>query len=64
MLWGDKTQHAFQELKRLHFSAPVLAFPTRVGAFILDTDASNDSIGAVFSQKVDDGSENVIAYYS
>ena len=43
--------------------APVLPYPTREGAFVLDTDASNTGIGAVLSQK-QGGEERVTAYLS
>ena len=45
------------------YQAPVLAYPTREGAFVLDTDATNTGIGAVLSQK-QRGEERVIAYFS
>ena len=41
---------------------PILSFP-KEGTFILDTDASGVTIGAVLSQK-QDGVEKVIAYFS
>ena len=41
----------------------MLAFPTQTGEFILDTDASHSSIGAVLSQ-IQEGQEKVIAYAS
>ena len=53
----------FEELKSRLCSAPILAFPdfNSEEPFILDTDFSGKSIGAVLSQK-QDGKEHVIAY--
>ena len=50
-------------LKRTLTTAPVLAYPLSDSKFILDTDASNFSIGAVLSQE-QDGIEKVISYAS
>ena len=47
----------------LNFSSPILAYPQPDKLFILDTDASNESVGAVLSQEID-GNEHVIAYWS
>lgn len=45
-------------------TAPILGYPdVNGGMFVLDTDASNDSIGTVLSQ-IQDGKETVIAYAS
>ncbi|GFU29445.1 hypothetical protein TNCV_418801 [Trichonephila clavipes] len=44
-------------------SAPILAYPEIGKQFIVDTDVSHGSIGAVFSQEID-GQERVIAYFS
>lgn len=45
-------------------TAPILGYPDlNGGMFLLDTDATNDSIGAVLSQ-IQDGKETVIAYAS
>ena len=41
----------------------MLAYPTSEDPFILDTDASDQGVGAVLSQ-VQDGEEKVVAYYS
>ena len=41
----------------------MLVFPSKDCSFIVDTDASNQGIGAVLSQ-VQDGNERVIVYYS
>jgi len=43
-------------------SSPILAFPETEEEFILDTNASNEGIGAVLLQK--DGIKRVIAYFS
>jgi len=62
-VWDTNCQNAFQELKRVLSSSPVLSFPREEGEFILDTDASRIGIGAVLSQK-QDGKEKVIGYFS
>ena len=61
--WDEKCQHAFETLKQLLVTAPVLAYPTDEGDYVLDTDASNYAMGAVLSQ-VQNGEERVIAYAS
>ena len=61
--WGREQQDAFDQLKQLLEQAPVLAHPRKEGSFILDTDASNEGIGAVLSQ-VQDDEEKVIAFAS
>jgi len=48
--WTEEAQQSFEALKSALTSPPVLAIPCDEGAFTLDTDASNDSIGAVLSQ--------------
>jgi len=61
--WTASCEEAFEQLKGLLTSAPVLAYPQRDALFILDTDASNHGIGAVLSQ-LQDGVERPIAYCS
>ena len=61
--WTGECQLAFDNLKCCLTKAPVLAYPDFKQEFILDTDASNHSVGAVLSQ-VQDGEERVIAYAS
>jgi len=60
-IWTEQCNTAFEELKLRLTSSPILSFPTEIGQFILDTDASNHGMGAVLSQ-VQDGKEKVIAY--
>ena len=66
--WTDLHQSAFRKLKNALVSAPILAYPTQHGQYILDTDASQFACGAVLTQVQKDDSgqdvERVIAYYS
>ena len=62
--WSQKCEAAFQELKLCLTKAPVLAYPSERGQFILDTDSSGFGIGGVLSQVQSDGTERVIAYGS
>ena len=59
--WDSQCQNAFDSLRQKLVSAPVLALPDFATQFILDTDASDDGIGAVLFQRQKDGSEHVIA---
>jgi hypothetical protein len=45
--WTNEYQLAFEELKNRLVSSPILAHPDFSKKFILDTDASNEAIGAV-----------------
>ena len=62
-IWPDAARKAFYQLKELFATTPVLSYPNEDDPFILDTDASNDSIGAVLSQ-VHDGREVPLAFAS
>ena len=61
--WSETQEAAFLLLKQAMVTAPVLGYPRPQDLFILDTDASDHSIGAQLSQ-VQDGKEVVIAYAS
>ena len=61
--WTADAQESFEALKSALTSPPVLAMTCDEGHFTLDTDASNDSIGAVLSQ-CQEGVERVIAFGS
>ncbi|GFV79700.1 retrovirus-related Pol polyprotein from transposon opus [Trichonephila clavipes] len=50
-------------LKEALTSSPILIYPQPDKPFILDTDVSNESVGAVLSQEID-GQERVVAYWS
>ena len=65
-LWTTECERAFSELKHLLTTSPVLAYP-RFGpsqSFILETDASGVSLGAILSQVQEDGVIHPIAYAS
>jgi hypothetical protein len=51
--WTEECQEAFEKLKELLTSTPILAYPNVNNKFCLDTDASDYAIGAVLSQKQD-----------
>ena len=59
--WNDECQVAFDRLKAALTSSPIFAMPTDGDVYVLDTNASEQSIGAVFSQKKR-VEEKVIAY--
>ena len=61
--WSEAEDTAFNSLKTLLISAPILSFPREKGLYILDCDASGTGIGSVLSQ-IQDGEERVIAYAS
>ena len=64
--WSVECENAFGKLKELLVSAPVLAHP-KFGdseGFVLETDASYVGLGAILSQKQEDGEIHPIAYAS
>ena len=50
-------------LRAALIDAPILAFPTETGLYVLDTDASNFGLGGVLSQ-IQNDQERVVAYCS
>ena len=61
--WSSECQRAFDQLKAILTSAPVLSLPNDHDEFVLDCDASNHSIGGVLSQ-IQDGVEKPICFAS
>ncbi|GBM61026.1 Retrovirus-related Pol polyprotein from transposon 297 [Araneus ventricosus] len=61
--WTEECEKSFNNLKQALTSSPILTYPRTDKDFILDTDASNEGIGAVLSQKIEN-EERAIAYFS
>ncbi|XP_064399260.1 uncharacterized protein LOC135345747 [Halichondria panicea] len=64
VIWTDTCEQAFQKLKTLLSTSPILASPDFTQQFILQTDASDRGIGAVLSQLDGTGMDRPVAYYS
>ena len=62
-VWDTVCSTAFYTLCDSLVHAPILAFPTETGQYILDTDASNFGLGGVLSQ-IQGDVERVVAYCS
>ena len=63
-LWTPECEKAFLDLKIALTTAPVLGYADYTRDFIVETDACATGLGAVLSQKQDDGPPRVIAYAS
>ena len=62
--WNITHQLAFQDLKAAMQNPPVLRPPHWEDEFVLQVDASNRGLGAILSQKDQEGEEHPIAYAS
>src|SRR5437867_10677960 len=60
--WTMECQQAYENLKELMITTPVLIHANLHKQFILTTDASQDSIGYVLSQEGSDGKEHPVAF--
>ena len=61
--WTEAADFAFEHLKKLCTSTPILAYPDYKLPFVLHTDSSSEGLGAVLYQK-QEGKLRVIAYAS
>ena len=59
-----KVQEVVRVLKDKIQSTPMLVFPDFDKPFLLETDASKEGLGAVLSQKQDDGSYHPVTFGS
>ena len=62
--WTDEQQNAFDKLKRLISSEPILVLPNEKGRFMIECDASDFATGAILSQEQEDGTYKPIAFIS
>ena len=63
-IWSERCDKAFEELKAMLQSAPVLAAPDFESSFKLAVDASDVAAGAVLLQEDDEGVEHPVCYFS
>ena len=64
VVWTDRCEGSFQNLKSLLCREPVLRSPDFTKEFILQTDASDVGVGAVPSLLDEEGADHPVAYYS
>ena len=62
--WSNECEIAFQQLKDILTTSPVLAYPDFDREYVLETDASVQGLGAVLSQEQADGKLDPVAYAS
>ena len=62
--WNITRQLAFQDLKAAMQNPAVLRPPQWEDEFVLQVDASNRGLGAILSQKDQEGEEHPVAYSS
>ena len=63
-IWTAKESEAFEKLRTVLSSTPVLAYPNFQKEFILEVDASFKGLGACLMQADEDGKAHPIAYAS
>ena len=63
-MWDLECQHAFNTIKGLLVSSPVLMMPNFEKPFLLTVDASDISAGAVLLQEDQEKIEHPISYFS
>ncbi|CAB0039435.1 unnamed protein product [Trichogramma brassicae] len=62
-IWGEEQQAAFERIKALIASAPMLSRPSFEHEFVVQTDASDSGLGAILTQNID-GEEKVLCFAS
>lgn len=62
-VWEEEQEAAFEKLKEVLCSSPILKLPSKHKVFTIRTDASEDGLGAILLQEFD-GELFPVAYYS
>jgi len=62
--WNEEAEKAFEELKKRFTMAPILAHFDPAKPVVIETDASDFAIGAVFSQWDDENRLHPVAFHS
>ena len=62
-VWSEEAQSAFEQIKALIASTPILHRPSFENPFVIQTDASDSRLGAVLTQTID-GVERVLCFAS
>ncbi len=62
--WGLEAAGAFEEFKRRFTSAPILSIPDPEKPFVVKMDASEVGVGAILSQRGEDGKLHPCAFMS
>ncbi|XP_047234893.1 uncharacterized mitochondrial protein AtMg00860-like isoform X1 [Girardinichthys multiradiatus] len=61
--WSSEAEAVFQDLKKKFSQAPILVHPDPSKQFIMEVDASDTGVGAVFSQNSESGSLQPCAFF-
>ena len=62
--WSDEAGAAFEELKRRFTTAPIVAYFDAQKPGVIETDSSDFAIGAVLSQRDNEGRMHLVAFHS
>ena len=63
-IWDDACQKAFEDIKTYLTKPPVLTSPVAEKSFLLYVRAMDHTLGALLTQKNDEGTEQAIHYFS
>ena len=62
--WTNKARNSFEDIKNAIMEAPTLISPDYTKSFYIFSFASYDTVAAVLLQKIDEGLDHPIAFFS